>query len=129
LLHSVGFRPEWPIGERQMRAGIVMALIGVALSGCASGTIAAGEDANVSSSLQYDGVACKQLIGERDALAARYGLSRDAKPVFTSSPTGLGTVIPDMRSGSRREADQAAGRVDAMNRSLVRRKCVAAPKG
>lgn len=112
-----------------MRAGFITVAVCAALSGCAAGTISAGEDANVSSSLQYDTVACKQLIGERDALAARYGLSQQTKPAFTSSPTGFGTVLPDMRSGNKRDADQAAGRIDAMNRSLVRRKCIAAPKG
>jgi len=95
----------------------------LSLAGCASGSIAAGEDANVTSSLQYDTVPCKQLVSERDALAARYGLSQDAKTAFSAPPAGFGTVLPDMRGAQKREADQASGKIDAMNRSLVRRKC------
>jgi hypothetical protein len=100
----------------------------VALAGCGAGSMAASEDANVTSSLQYDSVACKQLVAERNGLAARYGLAQDAKPVFSTAPTGFGAVLPDMRSADKRDADQAAGRIDAMNRSLIRRKCIEAPK-
>jgi hypothetical protein len=110
-----------------MRTSVVAALLCALLAGCATGTIASGEDANVASSLQYDSVACKPLLAERNALAARYGLPQDARPVFSGTPTGLGTVLPDMRSETRREADQAAGRIDAMNRSLIRRKCIEKP--
>jgi len=105
-----------------------MMVLCIALAGCGAGSISASEDANVASSLQYDSVACKPLISQRNALAARYGLPQDAKPVFSSSPTGFGTVIPDTRSAARREADQASGKIDAMNRSLIRRKCIEAPK-
>lgn len=105
----------------------VMALCGL-LGGCGAGSMAASEDANVASSLQYDGVACRQLIAERDALAARYGLPQDARPAFAAAPAGFGTVIPDARSADRRAADQAAGQVDAMNRSLIRRRCIPKPK-
>jgi hypothetical protein len=98
------------------------------LAGCASGSMASSEDANVTSSLQYDTVPCKQLVAERNGLAVRYGLSQDAKTVFSAPPTGFGTVLPDMRGAKRREAEQASGKIDAMNRSLVRRKCITEPK-
>jgi hypothetical protein len=105
----------------------VAALCGL-LAGCGAGSMATSEDANVASSLQYDGVACRQLIAERNELATRHGLSRDARPVFATAPAGFGTVIPDTRSADRRATDQAAGQVDAMNRSLVRRGCIPKPE-
>lgn len=111
-----------------MLARSIFPVLCIALAGCGAGSMAAGEDANVTSSLQYDSVACKSLLGQRDALAARYGLSQGAKPVFSTAPTGLGPVLPDARSTHQREADQASGRIDAMNRSLIRRKCIEAPK-
>lgn len=111
-----------------MSAKFCALVLCLSLAGCASGTIAASEEANVTSSLQYDTVPCKQLVAERNGLAARYGLSQDAKTVFSSPPTGFGTVLPDMRSARQRESEQASGRIDAMNRSLVRRKCIAKPK-
>lgn len=110
-----------------MRTGAVAAFLCALLAGCGAGSIASNEDANVSSSLQYDSVACNLLLAKRDALAARHGLSQEARPVFSGTPTGLGTVMPDMRSANKREAEQAAGRIDAMNRSLIRRKCVPKP--
>jgi hypothetical protein len=111
-----------------MFAKYCLLMLCVSLAGCASGSVASGEDANVTSSLQYDTVPCKQLVTERNALAARHGLSQDAKTVFSSTPTGLGTVLPDMRGAHKREADQASGEIDAMNRSLVRRKCAPKPE-
>lgn len=111
-----------------MQGRIFIVALCAVLAGCGAGSIAASEDANVTSSLQYDDVACKQLLAERNALAARYGLSQDAKPVFSSAPTGFGTVLPDMRGAQKRDADQASGRIDAMNRSLIRRDCIPKPK-
>jgi hypothetical protein len=107
---------------------VFIAALCIALAGCGAGSMAGAEDANVTSSLQYDSVACKSLLAERNALAARYGLPQDAKPVFSNAPTGFGTVLPDMRSADKREADRASGKIDAMNRSLIRRKCIEAPK-
>lgn len=111
-----------------MSAKNCLLVLCTALAGCASGSMASSEDANVTSSLQYDTVPCKQLVAERNGLAARRGLPQDAKTVFSALPTGFGTVIPDMRGAKRREAEQASGKIDAMNRSLVRRKCIAEPK-
>jgi hypothetical protein len=111
-----------------MSAKYCLLVLCVALAGCASGSMASGEDANVTSSLQYDTVPCRQLIAERNGLAARYGLPQDAKTAFAAPPAGFGTLLPDMRGAKKREADQASGRIDAMNRSLVRRKCIAGPK-
>jgi len=111
-----------------MPARSILLALCVSLAGCASGSMASGEDANVASSLQYDTVPCKQLIADRNGLAARYGLSQDAKTAFSAPPAGFGTVLPDMRGAKKREADQASGKVDAMNRSLLRRKCVAGQK-
>jgi hypothetical protein len=111
-----------------MLARSILPVLCLALAGCGTASIAGSEDANVASSLQFDGVACKQLVAERNALAARYGLPQDAKPVFSSAPTGFGTVLPDTRSAHKRDADRASGRIDAMNRSLIRRKCVQEPK-
>lgn len=98
------------------------------LSGCGANSLVSKEDSAVHSSLQYDKVACGSLLAERDALVKRYHLPVDAKPVFTDVPTGLGAVLPDIRSARQREAQDAAGRVDAMNRSMARRQCAGAPR-
>lgn len=111
----------------QMCGRVLTAALCAMLSGCAAGSIASNEDANVASSLQYDTIACSSLIAQRNALAARYGLPQDAKPGFSKVPVGLGTVVPDMRNTRKRDTDQAAGRIDAMNRSLIRRQCIPKP--
>jgi hypothetical protein len=36
----------------------------------------------------------------------------------------MGPLTPDVRSERRRKAEAARGEIDAMNRSLTRRKCV-----
>ena len=110
-----------------MRTTALTTLLCGLLAGCAAGSIAAGEDANIASSLQYDSIACEPLLAERNALAARHGLPQDARPAFSGTPTGLGAVVPDIRTANKREADRAAGRIDAMNRSLIRRQCIPKP--
>lgn len=95
--------------------------------GCAQNSISSREDENVTSSLKFDAVACPQLIAQRNALAAQYKLPQDAKPEFSGVPVGFGTVMLDARSSNQRGAQKARGEIDAMNRSLVRRTCIAAP--
>lgn len=107
------------------RAALLLCLL---VAGCGANSLAAGEDSDVQSSLQYDKVACGPLLSQRNALARRYGLPQDAKPVFSDLPTGFGTVVPDIRSTQQRDKQAAAGEIDAMNRSLTRRQCTGAPK-
>ncbi|CAM5544711.1 hypothetical protein ATER59S_04390 [Aquamicrobium terrae] len=97
-------------------------------AGCGANSLASDEDREVQSSLQYDKVDCARLAAQRDALAQRYGLARNAKPTFTNLPTGFGVVTPDLRPAAERDAQDAAGAIDAMNRSLTRRRCPGAPK-
>jgi hypothetical protein len=42
-------------------------------------------------------------------------------------PLGLGPMVPDTRSKEQHAIEQARGEIDAMNRSMVRRKCIPAP--
>lgn len=81
----------------------------------------------MQTSIQYDKIECKKLIAQRNAVAGTGGVATDAKPVFAETPLGLGPVLPDVRSTKQRSADQAAGQVDAMNRSLIRRQCIPKP--
>ena len=92
-------------------------------AGCADTSLASRQDENVLSSLPFDTVPCAQLTQQRDALAARYALGKDARPVFTEPPAGFGPFTPDTRSKHRREAERASGEIAAMNRSIVRRQC------
>ncbi|HMM63526.1 MAG TPA: hypothetical protein PKD01_05325 [Mesorhizobium sp.] len=105
-----------------MRICATLALC-VLAAGCGANSLASREDREVQSSLQYDGVDCARLAAQRDALAQRHGLSRNAKPAFSDVPTGFGVVTPDLRSAPRRDTEDAAGAIDAMNRSLARRRC------
>ncbi len=107
------------------RAALLLCLL---VAGCGANSLAAREDSDVQSSLQYDKVACASLLSQRNALAQRNNLPLDAKPTFTNVPTGFGTVVPDIRSSSQRAAQKAAGEIDAMNRSMTRRQCAGAPK-
>ncbi len=94
------------------------------LAGCGN-SLTERQDQAVASALPYDSVPCETLFMHRDALAAQYGLPRDAKPVFVQQPYGTGPLTPDIRSEHRRKAETARGEIDAMNRSLTRRKCEA----
>ena len=97
-------------------------------AGCGKDSLAAHEDAAVISSLQFDEVPCRELLAQRNGLMQRYGLAETAKPTFTNSPTGLAPFIPDYRSRERQASEKAAGEIDAMNRSLVRRECIKEPQ-
>jgi hypothetical protein len=76
------------------------------VAGCGN-SLTERQDQAVVSALPYDRVPCDTLFMHRDALAVQYGLP------------------PDARSEHRRKAESARGEIDAMNRSLKRRKCVA----
>ena len=96
-------------------------------AGCGAGSLVSHEEGEVQSALRYDEVDCARLAAQRDALARRHGLPRDARPVFTQVPSGLGAVAPDLRPAAERAAGEAAGAINAMNRSLARRRCPGAP--
>lgn len=93
------------------------------VAGCGN-SIVERQDEVVASALPYDSVSCDTLFMHRDTLAAQYGLPLDARPVFVRQPYGMGPLTPDVRSERRRKAEAARGEIDAMNRSLTRRKCV-----
>ena len=95
---------------------------GLVLAGCGN-SLTAHQDQAVASALPYDSVPCERLLAQRNGLALQYGLPRDAKPVFASQPYGIGPLTPDLRSERSRRAEAARGSIDAMNRSLARRKC------
>ncbi len=110
-----------------IRNGIArICLMGACLmaAGCGN-SIVERQDQAVASALPYDSVPCETLFMHRDALAAQYGLPLDAKPVFVSQVYGVGPLTPDMRPERRRKAEAARGEIDAMNRSMKRRKCEA----
>lgn len=94
----------------------------IIVAGCGN-SIVERQDEVVASALPYDSVPCDTLFMHRDALAAQYGLPLDAKPVFVSQVYGVGPLTPDVRSEHRRKAEAARGEIDAMNRSMTRRKC------
>ncbi|MET3662186.1 hypothetical protein [Aquamicrobium ahrensii] len=98
--------------------------IGVMLAGCGN-SLTERQDQAVASALPYDSVPCETLFMHRDALAAQYGLPQNARPVFVRQPYGMGPLTPDVRSERRRKTEAARGEIDAMNRSLTRRKCAA----
>jgi hypothetical protein len=105
-----------------VKPALVASILCLAVTGCAN-SLVADQDRNVASALPYDSVDCAALLAERDQLAQRYGLPTDAKPVFAKSALGLGPIMPDIRSDRRRQAEKARGQIDAMNRSLTRRRC------
>jgi hypothetical protein len=103
---------------------LVFALGLLAVSGCT--TLNEGLEAEVVNSIRYDDTPCPQLIGERNALAAQYGLSQTVKrtPATESRFMGVGPLIPDLRAEEVRQRNLAIGQIDAMNRSLTRRACI-----
>ena len=107
-----------------MRRNVMILASCLAMAGCVGGTsMAERQDQDVQSSLQYDSVPCDQLVAERNGLAAQYHLSTTAKPSFSNPAMGFGPFTPDVRSKRQRDADQAIGKIDAMNRSIERRDC------
>lgn len=107
-----------------MRRKMMILASCLTMAGCVGGnSMSERQDENVQSSLQYDSVPCDQLIGQRNGLAGQYHLSTTAKPSFSNPAMGFGPFTPDMRSKNQRDIDQAAGKIDAMNRSIERRDC------
>jgi len=106
----------------------------VSLAACAD--MVGNTNREVTSSIQFDDVACKDLISQRNALVARYG-SPDAlpegqkpgeRPYLKHEPLGM-FLAPDFRGKNQLETRKALGRIDAMNHSLQRRQCEGTPKG
>lgn len=108
-----------------MRSVLAASVLCLTVSGCAN-SLVADQDRNVASALPYDSVDCATLATDRDKLARRHSLSLNAKPVFSESAMGLGPITPDTRSQRRRDIEKASGEINAMNRSLSRRKCPSA---
>jgi hypothetical protein len=106
-----------------MRWNMLVLASCLVMAGCAGNSLAERQDANVVSSLQFDTVPCDQLVAQRNALAQQHHLPLDAKPTFSNPAMGFGPFMPDYRSKARRDAEQASGRIDAMNRSIDRREC------
>ncbi len=106
-----------------MRWNMMVLVSCLAVTGCMGSSMAERQDQDVQSSLQYDSVPCDQLLAQRNGLAQQYNLSTDAKPSFSNPAMGFGPFTPDTRSKSKRDVDQASGKIDAMNRSIVRREC------
>ena len=82
------------------------------------------------SSLPYDSVPCQTLLTKRQDLMQRYKLDENSKPVVSEAPLGLGPALGDTRSAEQKAVERARGEINAMNRSMARRKCIPAlPKG
>ncbi|MCO6390692.1 hypothetical protein GTW25_06575 [Aliihoeflea aestuarii] len=106
-----------------MRKTLPLVLFLSVFSGCT--TLDEGREAEVINSIRYDDTPCPQLISERNALAARHGLSPAVQrtPATESRFMGVGPLIPDLRGQETREQGLAIGQIDAMNRSITRRAC------
>ena len=107
-----------------MRNALLIAILPLALSGCMASSL----ESEMVSSLQYDSVACPQLVSQREALAARYAITTEGGPLVPGQRpkyvvTGFGPITPDMRSAADKERARAIGEVAAMDRSIERRKC------
>ena len=107
-----------------MRRAIIAAALAAACAACTN-SVAVQRDREVIASTSYDGVPCASLERQRDELAARHGLPRDAAraPQQESDTAGFGIFIPDTRSEAAREKARAASAIGAMNRSMERRRC------
>lgn len=103
---------------------LLLAVNLLAAAGCT--TLNEGLEAEVVNSIRYDDTPCPQLISERNALAAQYGLSQTVErtPATESRFMGVGPLIPDLRAEEVRQRNLAIGQIDAMNRSLTRRACI-----
>ena len=119
-------------GRIAMLAASAAAL--VSLAACAD--MVGNTNREVVNSTQFDTVACKDLISQRNALVARYG-SPDAlpegqkpgeRPYLKHEPLGM-FLAPDFRDKNQIETRKALGRIDAMNHSIERRQCEGTPKG
>jgi hypothetical protein len=107
-----------------MRWHILVLMSCMLAAGCVGNSTSERQDENERSSLQYDAVACDELLAQRDGLAQQYHLPVTVKPSFSNPAMGFGPFTPDMRSRTRRDTDRAIGEIDAMNRSIERRDCV-----
>lgn len=107
-----------------MRNPVLAGILLVTCTACQN-SIAVQREAEVVSSILYDDVECDALTAQRNALAARHGVSPDAErePQSESSTPGFGIIIPDTRSAAERERARAVGEITAMNRSMERRSC------
>jgi hypothetical protein len=103
-----------------MKYLVLMAAL-LSLCGCGANSLISRQEATVLVSTVYDGVACQQLLRERDELVQQAGVATDARVTFSSISTGFGIIIPDFRSETRRKRDAAVGKIMAMNDSLMRR--------
>lgn len=110
-----------------MRKTLSLVLFLSVVSGCT--TLDEGREAEVINSIRYDDTSCAQLIAERNALAARHGLSQTVQrtPRTEAMFMGVGPFIPDLRGEETRERGLAIGQIDAMNRSITRRACEGQP--
>lgn len=107
-----------------MNIGRILLLPLILAATACGGTRSAVEDASVISSTRYDDVPCAQLVAQRNDLAARFGLARNVeRPSFEGRRAGLGVIMPDLRSETTRQQDQAVYMVHAMSRSIERRNC------
>ncbi|QDC02590.1 hypothetical protein [Mesorhizobium sp. 8] len=112
-----------------MRASLIVLPLCLFLASCGSDSLVGHQERNIMSSLPYDSTPCNTLLAKRQSLMSRYYLDENAKPVVSATPLGLGPVVPDTRSKAQQAVEQARGEIDAMNRSMVRRKCIpASPK-
>lgn len=105
------------------RAIAVLATI-VATAGCTN-SVTVQREAEVYSSLPFDKIDCAELTRQRNALATRHGLATDVErqAQTETSITGIGIVVPDLRSTTERDKARAIGEITAMNNSLTRRQC------
>lgn len=109
-----------------MRKTVSLLLVVHLLAAAGCTTSNEGLEAEVVNSIRYDDTPCPQLISERNALAAQYGLSQTVErtPATESRLMGVGPLIPDLRAEEVRQRNLAIGQIDAMNRSLTRRACI-----
>ncbi len=110
-----------------MRASLTVLPLCLLLASCGSDSLVGHQERNIMSSLPYDSTPCDALLAKRQSLMSRYKLDEHAKPIVSETPLGLGPMMPDTRSKEQQASEQARGEIDAMNRSMVRRKCISAP--
>ena len=104
-----------------MRNAAAIALV-LTTAACQN-SVAVQREIEIFPSTRYDNVECNALVQQRNALAARHGVSPTTtrEPLPASNTPGFGVVIPDMRRAAERERAQAIGEISAMNRSMERR--------
>lgn len=113
-----------------MRSGhasaFISAFAGLCVGGC---SLTANLDEEMESSIVYDDIPCAELVVQRDQLAGSLGLNPSAErdPALSDEfrcDIGPATsLLPDLRSHQAKKVGRAKGKIEAMNRSLVRREC------